>query len=779
MTCTAIDREENISAMSELSSDVTELQQQVTTLQHIQSKLLESVNRKDGLIQQHTEDSERLLHKLALADAQLLELRNAAVDRDSQSNEVAKLNAQLKKCQDDAALNSSSTAKCATLQNELTQSIEQCNSLTQQLNSQTVELTSARASLAEREASTASLHATIERQTQQLAALCDKWEKQELALNEECQDWKFKLQELQIKCDNQKREDNSKHKHTVLQLQSTIDHLKSQLNASQSELSEIQSSHSELQSQFAHSQRQCTDAQNALTAQSHALEDAQSSLQLESKRRTQLLAGLKSELQATTIQLKESLAAQRQSNDELQSLQVLVQQQELQLQQQQQQKPRTPSTPLAMPVLEPKRLSQTQPSSRRSSLHLTSSDSNIAAQRSNFASAVNGTASPLLQSHDQFTPHAASTSAPQSAAQQRHSLLLQAQAHVRLPSLARLTSPVLRAVGSAPSTNAVQTRSIVPASPSVHSVATQDTTAHVQQPLSASSSASSLTSVATATTQSDATQPGLAPSHTAVENEVAASLTDRLSRASLEADALRSQVRRQQEHITLLEADVEQKRTIIREFIRRLDTGAALRQSEFDYLEKSQAQMQMQGSSTGRSSLSQVRASLPGMQKADNGRTFAAMSDELKTQLFTAMEHLLQEKTLQVIQLRQQVQTMGIEVGRLLVEQKQLKKEFKGIDSQPSTATTQSMSSREQLSTDQAQSSHTSTHEADEHEQPDNAIREVDQESKSTTVPNDHAHSPVEDDSTPPVRLLEHAPSSPIPNIEASKQSSALTPDQT
>jgi len=130
-----------------------------------------------------------------------------------------------------------------------------------------------------------------------------------------------------------------------------------------------------------------------------------------------------------------------------------------------------------------------------------------------------------------------------------------------------------------------------------------------------------------------------------VEQEVTVALAQKLAQVQNEKHSLQSAFNRLQEHCELLENDVTQKKEIIRNMIRRIETGSLTMRDE-DGLNQTPGQMSI------------------------------GLSSEARQELFEKMELILQETTLQNSQYKNNLKSMGAEMTKLMEELDTLKEEL-------------------------------------------------------------------------------------------------------
>ena len=123
-----------------------------------------------------------------------------------------------------------------------------------------------------------------------------------------------------------------------------------------------------------------------------------------------------------------------------------------------------------------------------------------------------------------------------------------------------------------------------------------------------------------------------------VEQEVTVALAQKLAELQNDKHLLLKQKRSLEEHLDLLTNDVAQKKEMIRNLVRRIETGA-LSTNEQD----------------------------GGMQKTNLFGT-ATLTQEAKQELFDKMEIILQETTLQNAQYKKNLKSMGEEITKLMEE---------------------------------------------------------------------------------------------------------------
>lgn len=123
-----------------------------------------------------------------------------------------------------------------------------------------------------------------------------------------------------------------------------------------------------------------------------------------------------------------------------------------------------------------------------------------------------------------------------------------------------------------------------------------------------------------------------------VEQEVTVALAQKLAELQNDKHSLSKKVRSLEEHVDLLENDVGQKKEMIRNLVRRIETGALATSSQLD-------------------DDSHQKTAL-----------FSSLGPEAKQALFEKMEIILQDTTLQNAQYRANLQSMGGEVTKLMSE---------------------------------------------------------------------------------------------------------------
>jgi chromosome segregation ATPase len=126
----------------------------------------------------------------------------------------------------------------------------------------------------------------------------------------------------------------------------------------------------------------------------------------------------------------------------------------------------------------------------------------------------------------------------------------------------------------------------------------------------------------------------------AVDAEVSKHLAERLATVQDELFNAKRRISSLDAHVALLQDDVNQKKEMIRNFVRRIETGA----------------------------LTTSDMTLTASKK------YATESNENKQELFTKMETVLQETTLQNIALRNDMKKLGAEVSRLSTKVEKLEK---------------------------------------------------------------------------------------------------------